>query len=193
MTLGVASYPQIDVPMTETFSLPVVPVDPQAFLAELINVHSPSMFRVAVSIVHDPSLAEDVVQESIIKAWQAADSFRGDASLRSWVLRITHNTAISTLRKRREDVRDPMMLPEFGDRNDRSSPDRQVAGRLMVDELWTALDTLDPVSRSIVILREVEGMAYEDISATLDLPLPTIKTRLFRARKALAHLLSEWK
>jgi RNA polymerase sigma-70 factor, ECF subfamily len=159
-------------------------------LRELVELHSPSMFRIARSIVRDKSLAEDVVQESLLKAWQAASTFRGDASLRSWALRITHNTAISTLRKRREDVRDPGTLPEH---DQGISPHREVAGKLMIDELWTALDALDELSRTVVILREIEHLSYEDISDALDLPLPTIKTRLFRARRLLASALSEWK
>jgi RNA polymerase sigma-70 factor, ECF subfamily len=159
-------------------------------LRELIDVHSTSMYRVARSIVVDHALAEDVVQESLFKVWQKAASFRGEASLRSWALSITHNTAISVLRKRREEVRDPTVLPE-GDAG--PSTDRQVAGQMMVQELWTALDTLDPLSRTVVVLREIEGMTYEERSEILDLPLPTIKTRLFRARKLLSNALAEWR
>ena len=162
-------------------------------LLEIIDVHSASMFRVARSIVHDAALAEDVVQESIMKAWRGLSGYRGDSSLRSWLLRITHNTAISTLRRRREDVRDPSVLPENSAGIDFASPDRAVAGRMMVEDLWRALDQLDPVSRTIVVLREIEAMSYEDIVDTLDLPLSTIKTRLFRARKQLASALTEWK
>ena len=162
----------------------------QELLDELIDQHAPSMYRVARSIVHAASLAEDVVQESLVKAWQAAATFRGDASLRSWALRITHNTAISTLRKRREDVRSPDLLPE---QDHGHSTDRQVAAKFMVDELWVAIDRLDELSRTIVVLRELEGLSYEDIAETLSLPLPTIKTRLFRARKTLANALSEWR
>lgn len=158
-------------------------------LHELIELHTPAMYRVARSIVVDQALAEDVVQDSLLKVWQKASSFRGEASLRSWALSITHNTAISVLRKRRDEVRDPAMLPEP---DHGPSTDRQVAGRMMVDELWLALETLDPLSRSVVVLREIEGMSYEDIGEVLHLPLPTIKTRLFRARKLLSNALSEW-
>lgn len=163
---------------------------PRALLDELIDQHSAAMYRVARSIVHDASLAEDVVQESLVKAWQAAATFRGEASLRSWALRITHNTAISTLRKRREDVRSPDLMPELDHGH---STDRQVAGKFMIDDLWVALDRLDDLSRTIIVLRELEGMSYEDIADALTLPLPTVKTRLFRARKTLANALSEWR
>jgi RNA polymerase sigma-70 factor, ECF subfamily len=168
------------------------PLDTAAdILRTLIDEHALAMFGLAKSIVRDSALAEDVVQESLLKAWQAADSYRGDASVRSWALRITHNTAISTLRKRREDYREPDLLPE--PRESGIQTDRQVQGRMMVSDLWTALGTLDPLSRSVTVLREVEGMSYEDIASLLELPLPTVKTRLFRARKTLSSVLGEWK
>jgi RNA polymerase sigma-70 factor, ECF subfamily len=157
----------------------------------ILREHSESMFRLAKSIVRDNALAEDVVQESVLKVWQAADSFRGDSSLRSWALRITHNTAISLLRKRREDYREPDLVPEVPDALGQT--DRQVHGRLMVNDLWIAIGALDPISRSITVLREVEGLSYEEISDLLDLPLPTVKTRLFRARKSLANVLEGWR
>ena len=171
----------------ETASAPTA----ESVLAELLELHVDSMYRLARSIVREATLAEDVVQESLIRAWQAAASFRGDASLRSWALRITHNTAISMLRKRREELRDPALLPDTVDVQ--SGLDRRVQGRLMLDDLWQALDTLDPLSRTITVLREVEGMSYEEISATLEVALPTVKTRLFRARRQLAGTLEHWR
>jgi RNA polymerase sigma-70 factor, ECF subfamily len=166
------------------------PPSPDEVLRILIDDHGPAMFRLARSIMGDAALAEDVVQESLLKAWQAAGSLHEGSALRAWALRITHNTAISALRKRREDLRPPETMPETS-----AGPavDRQVDGRLMVDELLAALDTLDPLTRSIVILREVEDMTYEDIAASLDVALPTVKTRLFRARKQLAHGLEGWR
>ncbi len=164
--------------------------NPEAILKALIDEHSTSMFRVAKSIVQDTSLAQDVVQESLFKAWQAAGTFRGESSLKSWALRITHNTAISMLRKRREEFRDPSLLPEV---DAQQTPDRQVSGRFMVEDLWKSLETLDPLSKTIVVLREIEGLSYEEIAETLELPLPTVKTRLFRGRKLLANALQEWR
>jgi RNA polymerase sigma-70 factor, ECF subfamily len=180
----------VSVPVNSRNGTPsTVPTD--QVLSELLSEHATSMFRLARSIVRDAALAEDVVQESLMKAWQSAESFRGDASLKSWALRITHNTAISMLRRRRDEYRSPEQLPD--DPDNFAEPSRQVSGRLMVDDLWVELDKLDPVSRSITVLREVEGLTYEEISEALGLPLPTVKTRLFRARKALASALEEWR
>ena len=164
-------------------------VDADALVRTIIDQYAPAMYRVAVSIVRDGALAEDVVQESVMKAWQSAASFRGDSSLKSWAVRIAHNTAISTLRKRREELRDPALMPE---QVSAMTLDRQVQGKMMVDQMWAALAEMDELTKTIVVLRELESMSYEEIAQTLDLPLPTVKTRLFRARRLLSIALKEW-
>jgi RNA polymerase sigma-70 factor, ECF subfamily len=172
--------------------VPADAVDPNATMEELIGILSPAMFRVAQSIVGDRALAEDVVQDALLRVWQHRDDYRGDAPLKNWVLRITHNCAVSALRKRRDEVRDPAVLPEV-EGAPSGDIERSVAGKAAVAELWDALDLLDETSRTIVVLREVERLSYEEIGEVLNLPLPTIKTRLFRARRVLSEQLKEWR
>lgn len=150
----------------------------------LIEEHGAAIYRLAVSIVRDPALAEDVTQETFIRAWQHRDTYRGDAPVRRWLLRITHNVAVSTLRTLREEVRDPSTLPD--QQVDLVAP--AVESRMAVHE---ALARLDPLSRSIVILREIEGLSYAEIGEVLGAPLPTVKTRLFRARAFLRETTEE--
>ena len=170
--------------------LPKGPFDPGVVsMEELIREHSDAVYRVALSVTRDPILAEDVSQDALIKAWQALPSFRGDSPLRNWVLRITHNTAISTLRKRRDELREPDQLPE---RVVHGSVESAVQDRLALGRFEEALADLDELSRSIVVLREVEGLSYSELCDVLDLPMPTIKTRLLRARRQLAHALEGW-
>ncbi len=164
--------------------------DPGALHALVVD-HGDAIYRLALSVVRDPSLAEDVAQETLVKAWQALPSFRGDSSLRSWLLRIAHNTAVSTLRTRRAVVLDPHDLPERQQVPERSVEARVQSGAVM-DEFVEALNTLDELSRSIVVLRELEGMSYEEIAEVLDVPMPTVKTRLLRARRRLGNALREW-
>jgi len=159
-------------------------------LSRLVGDHSEAIYRVALSIVRDAALAEDVTQDTLIKAWQALSMFRGETSLRSWVLRIAHNSAISTLRQRRDVLKDPADLPEVVSRD---SVERRVQQRAALSQFETALNELDELSRSIVVLRELEHLSYEDIAETLGVPLPTVKTRLLRARRSLAMALEEWK
>lgn len=163
---------------------------PEQLLDELVREHLDSVYRVAYSVVRDSALAEDVAQDAILKAWRALPTFRGDSSLRSWVLRITHNTAISTLRKRREELRDPAMLPE---QESRTSTEAEAVQHLTIDAFEGALDQLDELSRSIIVLREVEGLSYDEIADLVGVPLPTVKTRLLRGRRVLASALSDWK
>lgn len=164
--------------------------DPE-LLHKLVVDHADAVYRLALSVVRDSALAEDVAQDTMVKAWLALPSFRGDSSLRSWVMRIAHNTAISTLRTRRAAVTDPADLPERVSISDRTV-ERKVESDEAMEAFVEALDHLDDLSRSIVVLREVEGMAYDEISRVLSVPLPTVKTRLLRARRKLSSVLREW-
>lgn len=162
------------------------PVGVDADIDQLVRDHGEAAYRVALSVTRDAALAEDVVQDAMIKAWQALPTFRGEAPLRNWVLRITHNTAISLLRKRRDVLTDPGELP---DPLSGRSVDAQVGDRLAMEAFATALDDLDELSRSIVVLREVEQLSYDEICELLDVALPTVKTRLLRARRCLSDAL----
>lgn len=163
---------------------------PDFDIEQLIVEHSDAVFRVAMSVTRDVTLAEDVAQDSLVKAWQALPTYRGEAPLRNWILRITHNTAVSALRRRREELRDPAELPE---RTSYVSVEMTVQNRIAFDRFSAALENLDDVSRSIVALRELEGFTYDEICEILELPLPTVKTRLLRARRQLARSLEGWR
>ncbi|MDZ7679972.1 MAG: RNA polymerase sigma factor [Acidimicrobiales bacterium] len=159
-------------------------------LADLVAAHGDAVYRLARSIVHDPSLADDVVQETMVKAWRALPDFDGEVP-RPWLLKVARNTAISLLRTRREQVRE---AGEFGDMAATGGgPDTTAVDRAAVDQMWVALAQLDETSRSMVVMRELSGLSYEEIAEVLDLPLATVKTRLFRARRALQHAMKEWR
>lgn len=153
-------------------------------LRALIDDHADAVYRVAYGVLRDRGLAEDVVQETMVKAWEGLDQFRGDASLRTWVLRIAHNTSISALRRRRDLATAPEDLPDRGTGPGDDTAGR-AAGRADLAALRRALDGLDELSRTIVVLREVEGLSYAQIAEAVDVPLGTVKTRLLRARRAL--------
>jgi RNA polymerase sigma-70 factor (ECF subfamily) len=160
-------------------------------LHALVVEHGDAVYRLAYSVLRDKGLAEDVTQDTMLKAWLALPTFRGESSLRGWVMRIAHNTAISTLRTRRALVTDPADLPEAVDSGDRR-PEQRIEGAFVMAEFESALDLLDDLSRSCVVLREIEGLPYEEIARILEVPLPTVKTRLLRARRKLASALREW-
>jgi RNA polymerase sigma-70 factor, ECF subfamily len=160
-------------------------------LHQLVVDHGDAVYRLALSVVRDAALAEDIAQETLVKAWLALPGLRDRASIRSWVLRIANNTSISTLRARRAISVDPSELPEASAPAERSTESRVQSDAVMGDFV-VALDLLDDLSRSIVVLREVEGMSYDEIAEVLKVPLPTVKTRLLRARRRLGMALQEW-
>ncbi len=164
--------------------------DLTAELNALVAEHSEAIYRVARSVVRDSALAEDVVQETLIKVWRHLDSWRGEGSLKSWVLRIAHNTAVSTLRRIRDESRDPATLPESVERRELEG---DVQSHALVAQLWEELQNFDELTRSIVVMRELEDMSYEEIAEALRVPMPTVKTRLFRARRALSVALEAWR
>ncbi|MEM9201515.1 MAG: sigma-70 family RNA polymerase sigma factor [Actinomycetota bacterium] len=171
-------------------------LEPAEQLAELTRRHADAVYRVALSVTRDSDLAEDVAQDALLKAWQALPTYRSDAPLKNWLLRITHNTAISALRRRRDVHVDPADLPE-------GAPSAHLAPEVSVEDrvedrasfgaFEEALGQLDDLSRSVVVLREVEGMSYDEIAQVLDVPLPTVKTRLLRARRLLSVALEGWR
>lgn len=159
-------------------------------LRRVVDRHAAAVYRVALSVVHDPALADDVVQETMIKAWRRSPVGPDEEIPRNWLLKVARNTAISVLRTRREDLHDPDTLPEAAGGFETV---RTVEGRAQLEELWEAMRHLDEDARALIVLKEVDGLSYEEIASTLDLPLPTVKTRLFRARRALKHALKEWR
>lgn len=159
-------------------------------LRAVVDRHAAAVYRVARSIVHDPALADDVVQETMLKAWRQSPVGPGEEIPRNWLLKVARNTAISLLRTRREDLHGPDTLPEGPGS---VSTTRTVEGRAQLDDLWKAMARLDEDARALIVLKEVDHLSYEEIAATLDLPLPTVKTRLFRARRALKDAMKEWR
>ena len=167
-------------------------MDPAEALAELTRRHADAVYRVALSVTRSHEMAEDVAQDALLKAWQALPSFRSEAPLKNWLLRITHNTAISALRRRRDVHVDPAEIPE-APAPPHTTVEARVEAGLSIDAFGDALSRLDDLSRAVVVLREVEGLSYEEIAHVLDVPLPTVKTRLLRARRMLATALEGWR
>jgi len=165
-------------------------VDPED-LSRLVKEYGPAVYRLALSITRDPALAEDVSQDTLMKAWLALPTLQNPAAAKGWILRIAHNTTISALRTQRAILTDPSELPEANGLPGETTAMR-VESRAAVDDFVLALDELDELSRSIVVLRELEELSYEEIADMLEVGLPTVKTRLLRARRRLATSLKEW-
>lgn len=157
---------------------------------ELVDRHRAVVFRVAARVV-GPDDADDVSQDSLLRAFNRLDSFRGEGSFRSWLLQIVHNTALNTLSRR---VPEPVGGDEEPDQ-EMSSDDhrREPAGRLeereRAERLELKLRGLRPEHRTVLVLRDLEGLPYEEIAEVTGSPLGSVKGRLHRARNELIGLL----
>ena len=142
------------------------------------------LFRAARSIVGSDEEAEDVLQESYVLAFAALQRFEGRAQLSTWLGRIVIHEAYRRMRRQR---REPPTETE-DHRADRSlSPEAVVSGQRMARLLDEAIDTLPEVYRTVFVLRVVERMNVAETAECLDIPVATVKTRLYRARRLLAQ------
>jgi RNA polymerase sigma-70 factor (ECF subfamily) len=157
--------------------------DLEAF-GELVERHRVAVQRVAAGMVGSTD-ADDVAQEVFLRALHRLERFRGEAPFRAWLLRIAHNTAVSEVRTRRPEPVDEAPDAGGGPR----TPADELERREQADRLRTKLGLLSPAHRAVVVLRDLEGLSYEEIAEITDAPLGSVKGRLHRARRELIELL----
>jgi RNA polymerase sigma-70 factor (ECF subfamily) len=164
-----------------------------------------SLHGVARRLTGNDTDAEDLVAESVARAWKALDSLESDAAFRAWIFRILHNTFVSE--RRRASAR-PQCEPIDGEDLDEaepvfsvfeqihqpfllwfSNPEQEFLDRLLREDLERSLATLPDHHRIVVILADLEEFNYQEIAATLGVPVGTVRSRLARARGALQKLL----
>jgi RNA polymerase sigma-70 factor (ECF subfamily) len=160
-----------------------------AAFEQLVERHRGVVFRVAARIV-GPDDAEDVSQDAFLRAFHRLEQYRGSAAFRTWLLQITQNTALNALTRTRrrpaEMVDDP---PESADRDPVRQPVMELERRERQQRLELKLRTMRPEYRSLLVLRDLEGLSYNEIAEVLDMPLGSVKGRLHRARDELIELL----
>jgi RNA polymerase sigma-70 factor, ECF subfamily len=178
----------------------------EAAYRELIRRYERPIFALLFRMVRDRELAEDLSQETFIKALNAIESYRPEFKFSSWIFKIANNAAIDHLRRRELDTLSLDGSPhaetpeamqatalQIGARQE--SPLDTVEAKELGGAIEVAIGRLRPEYRSCILLRHVEGRAYEEIAEMLDLPLGTVKTYIHRARnelrQALAHLKEE--
>lgn len=155
----------------------------------LVERHRGIVFRVAMRIV-GPHDAEDVSQDAFLRAFHRLEQFRGTASFRTWLLQITQNTALNTLtRRRRRPTEMVDDSPEAADHDPVRQPVTELERQERQQRLELKLRTLRPEYRSLLVLRDLEGLSYNEISDVLEMPLGSVKGRLHRARDELIELL----
>lgn len=165
--------------------------DEEAFEV-LVRRHSPAMLQLAIRLLGDRSDAEDAVQDAFVNAWRKLPEFRRDASFHTWLYRIVTNRCLNRLRARRPAA-DLDSVPEQAAPEHQASPARAVESRAAVDALAEAMADLSPEQRVCWVLREMQGLSYESIAATVGISLQAVRGRVFRARRSLTEAMSAWR
>jgi RNA polymerase sigma-70 factor (ECF subfamily) len=169
---------------------------------ELLRRYERPVFSLVFRMVRDRTVAEDLAQDTFIKVLNHIDKYRPEFKFSSWLFKIANNVAIDHLRRRRLDTISIDGSPHAATASEIEASSFEIADQaespleaLTSRELGTAIEraiaTLRPEYRACIILRHVEGRSYEEIAATLDLPLGTVKTFIHRARHQLREQLQE--
>ena len=170
--------------------------DQQAF-GLLVSKYQRKLARLLSRLIRDPAEVEGVAHETFIKAYRALGSFRGDSAFYTWLYRIGINTAKNYLvsQGRRAPTRTDFDTEEAetfegGDLlRDINTPERMLLSKQIGETVNSAMDDLPDDLRTAIMLREIEGMSYEDIAKMMDCPICTVRSRIFRAREAVAEKL----
>lgn len=167
--------------------------DKRAF--ELLVVkYQRKLGRLLSRMVRDPGEVEDVTQEAFIKAYRALPNFRGESAFYTWLYRIAINTAknyLVALGRRAPtttefDNEDAESFDDADALRDTATPENELMGREVAAAVNKAVDSLPDDLRTAITLREIEGLSYEEIAGVMNCPIGTVRSRIFRAREAIA-------
>ncbi|GLY42178.1 DNA-directed RNA polymerase sigma-70 factor [Amycolatopsis sp. NBRC 101858] len=171
--------------------------DDAAFGA-LVRQHTPRMYRVALRITGSAAEAEDVVQDSWLAAWRSLASFRHESAVSTWLYRVVTNSALALLRRRRPTISLDAPEPDGQSTLDSAllagavpGPEGRVVRAEEVDAVLRAIGRLEVSQRVPLVLRELEGLSYEEVAEVLDVNVGALRSRLHRARVALLAELRE--
>src|SRR5687767_10694892 len=161
--------------------------------AELVSEHQRMVYQLSLNLLGDHNEALDLSQEVFLRVFRTIHTFRGQSALRTWIYRIVVNQARNRQRwwrrrHRAEQVSLDAHVEKFGElesQNDASTPDRMFVRNETASRIWNALDRLPFDQRTALVLREIDGLRYDEIAFSLGIAVGTVKSRLTRARQAL--------
>ncbi len=170
----------------------------EAAFAQLVGEHQRMVVQLAMNLLSDRDEALDLSQEVFLRVFRTIHRFRGHSSLRTWIYRIAVNQARNRhrfwrRRHRGDQVSLDAHVAQYGDSmpNGEAWPDRVLAQKELARRLQVALDSLPFDQRTAIVLREIDGLSYEEIAFSLGVAVGTVKSRLTRARRALRQALRE--
>jgi RNA polymerase sigma-70 factor (ECF subfamily) len=158
----------------------------------LVLKYQHKIVNLIMRYVRDPELALDIAQEAFIKAYRALPRFRGDSAFYTWMYRIAVNTAKNHLAAQRRrpmdvelDLQDPEQYGLHANLKETDTPEGVTLSNELKETVERAIAALPEDLRTAIILRELEGMSYEEIAETMECPVGTVRSRIFRARDAI--------
>jgi len=160
----------------------------------LVAKYQRKIFRLLSRLIRDAAEIEDVAQEAFIKAYRALPNFRGDSAFYTWLYRIAINTAKNYLVSQgrraptstQSDVEDAETFDDGDHLRDLNTPDSMLVTKQVGEAVNRAIDQLPEDLRTAIVLRELEGLSYEEIAESMQCPIGTVRSRIFRAREAIA-------
>jgi RNA polymerase sigma-70 factor (ECF subfamily) len=160
----------------------------------LVLKYQRKIFRLLSRLIRDSAEVEDVAQEAFIKAYRALPNFRGDSAFYTWLYRIAINTAKNWLVAQRRraptsteaDIENAENFESADGLREVATPDAMLLSRQVGDAVNRAIDRLPQDLRTAIVLREIEGLSYEEIAESMNCPIGTVRSRIFRAREAIA-------
>jgi len=169
---------------------------------DLIDRYKNKVYNYVCRMIDRPEDAEDITQEVFVRAYQSIDRFRGDSSFQTWIFRIATNLCVDYSRRAKRQVRtawsvDDPLSEEEPDRcreipDARRLPEQELQRRELQHQVRMALTKLSEKLRTVLVLYDIQGMSYEEISHTLNIPIGTVKSRLFNARAELGKRLQDY-
>ena len=183
-------------PASTPASSPATEAEKRASFEREALVHLDSLYRVALRLTGNASEADDLVQETMLKAYRAWHQFQQGTNAKGWLLTILRHAFINEYRRRTRhpetvdiDAIEPFSVFEEVQDDD---PQGTFFDRIVDDEVLRAIDQLPEQFRETVVLSDVEGLSYEEIARILEVPVGTVKSRLFRARRLLQQKLYDY-
>lgn len=160
----------------------------------LVAKYQRKLGRLLSRMVRDAAEVEDITQETFIKAYRALPGFRGESAFYTWLYRIGVNTAKNYLVGRKRQATSSDVLAEDAENyeegdllRDVATPDAELQTKQIAQAVNSAVEALPDELRVAITLREIEGMSYEEIAQMMDCPIGTVRSRIFRAREAIAE------
>ena len=171
--------------------------DDEAF-AQLMRDNEKRIYNLTLRMTGNPEDAMDLAQEAFLNAWRGLKFFKGDSAFSTWVYRLASNACIDHLRrqKRRQDISAPMPVDEEDDTppdipDDRFQPEQELERQELRNAVSAGLSRLSDEHRQVLVMREINGLSYQEIADVLDLEAGTVKSRIARARNSLRKILLE--